>query len=290
MRPPFSYYGGKARIADWVISHFPPHEVFVDLFGGAANIVLNKPPVRLDVYNDLDSQIVNFFRVLRERTEEFIQAVELTPYSREEFDRARKDGDNPDDFERARRFFVLMKMSSYPGRVERCSWRWKNTTRQRGNEFIDAWRNTDYLASIAGRFKCIQIENSDYRKALERYDGAGTLFYADPPYLHTTRYKKGNARGYTEELDSPEAHREIAQRLGEVQGMTLVSGYQSPLYDEIYAGWQRAETTTRDSNQNERVECLWISPNASVRLEQAEQEEASDLGPLFAGIGEGEWR
>ncbi|MDD2765852.1 MAG: DNA adenine methylase [Opitutaceae bacterium] len=272
VRPPFAYYGGKARLAGWIVAHFPPHDVFVDLFGGAANVILNKPPAKLDVYNDIDGDLVNFFRVLRERPDDLIRAIELTPYSRAEFEQART-GLGDTELERARRFYVLMKMSSYPGRVERCAWRSRLNGESAGEanrqHFVKDWLATRHLYGIASRLRECAIDQRPALDAVANYDDPETLFYADPPYLEGTRGSNGNGRGYTHEFAGADDHTHLAAALRDIDGMAVISGYPSALYDGLYAGWQCVTTTARDSTTAARTECLWLSPRVTERLAHA---------------------
>lgn len=273
MRAPFAYFGGKSRLTDWITSHFPPHRTFVDLFGGAANLVLNKAPAFLDVYNDRDGDLVNFFRVLRERPTELLHAIERTPYARDEFEQAREDlGSDP--LERARRFYVLIRQSNFPGRVSGRSWRVMNRP---GVTMVTTWRNNDHLWAVADRLLDIQIENLDALQALERYDGPETLFYADPPYLQETRCK--TAHGYTCEFNTPAQHEALAEALCGIAGMALISGYDSPLYRAWFADWRVVTETQRDAVLQERTEYLWLSPRTWDRLQAARP--VAEQPPLF---------
>lgn len=263
VRPPFAYYGGKARLAGWIVAHFPPHDVFVDLFGGAANVILNKPPAKLDVYNDIDGDLVNFFRVLRERPDDLIRAIELTPYSRAEFEQAREDlGDT--ELERARRFYVVMRQSSFQGRTERASWRGANVYRDE----VHVWKNITHLRPIAKRLLGIQVECRNALDVLFDYDDPETLFYCDPPYILAQRSNGGIERGYTYDYHDGD-HTRLAAALHSINGMAVVSGYPSALYDDLYAGWQCVTTTARDSTTAARTECLWLSPRVTERLAHA---------------------
>jgi DNA adenine methylase len=265
IRPPFAYFGGKARLAAWITGHFPPHRTFVDLFGGAANIALNKTPAFLDVYNDRDGDLVNFFRVLREQPGDLIRAIELTPYARAEFEQAREDL-GVDPLERARRFYVLIKQSNFPGRVSGRSWR---VAPQTNTTMVTNWRSNKHLWTVADRLLDWQIENLDALEALKRYDSPETLFYADPPYLQETRRK--NAHGYRCEFDTPEQHQVLAGALNEIEGMALISGYDSALYRTWLADWRRVTETQQDATTQARTECLWISPRAWHALDRPRQ-------------------
>jgi DNA adenine methylase len=140
-RPALRYYGGKFRLASWIIGQFPPHVCYVEPFGGAGSLILRKQPAYHDIYNGLDGEVVNFFRILRERGEELIRVIEMTPYSREE-QRISFTLSN-DDLERARRLYVRAWQSHGGGRSQwKSGWRYQKTT-IRGSRLVDNWSNTD---------------------------------------------------------------------------------------------------------------------------------------------------
>lgn len=267
MRPALKWYGGKNKIASWVISHFPQHTCYVEPFGGAASVLLHKQKADHEVYNDLDGELVNFFRVLREDTARLMALIELTPFSREEHRQAWQVAADP--LERARRFYVRCWQSwgagthATPGAA---GWQTQKSTR-RGTTAVEGWRDIGHLATIANRLLGVQIENDNALDVIDRFDTQATLFYVDPPYLASTRNK---SRAYRHEL-SDEQHHQLADRLQAVQGMVVLSGYENLLYSRLYRGWQKVTISTTNRNCNSVQEVLWLSPNAT-RL---------DLLPLF---------
>lgn len=184
----FPYVGGKTRYADWVIGHFPEHSCYVEPFGGAAGVLLNKRPSRVEIYNDLNSDIVHFFEILRERRDELEEWLSYVPHSRdihEEWSRAFYDGERPeDDIERAGRWFYLRytqfgaKLNGYSG--------YKNSTKR--NVARTYHNNAQGLEEIAARFRNVQLECRDWSDVAARNDGPDTLFYFDPPYVDCERY------------------------------------------------------------------------------------------------------
>lgn len=266
-RPIMRWHGGKWRLAPWVISHFPDHEMYVEPFAGAASVLLRKPRSRTEVLNDLNSRVVNLFRVLRSSDSaiELRRLLYLTPYSIEEFQKAREVSD--DSIEDARRMIVLGQMghgSTGASGGKKTGWR-RYGGRPTGPDSSDEWTALidHHLETFVQRLRHVYLECEDYSITIERCDSPRTLFYCDPPYLDETR--KGGLRGYAHEL-SDEDHVALAERLRGVKGMVVLSGYFSSLYDELYAGWQRVETAATGDKQAKVTEVLWLNPRAAENL------------------------
>lgn len=265
-RPALRYHGSKYLLSGWIISHFPPHECYVEPYGGGAGVLLQKSRSWLEVYNDLDRQVVNFFRVLREQPDDLVRMIELTPYARAEWDLSYSDP-GPDPLERARRFYVKSYMNIAGATSQwRSGWRRQKTiTKQNGKKRMTpapiTFMHTDHLYAIANRLRGVQIENDDALNIIRRYDSADTLFYLDPTYPSSTRgrWKK---TAYAHEM-SDDQHRELADLLRTISGMAIISGYRCDLYDELYAGWTRADKKTRVNGPGSAIESLWLSPRAA---------------------------
>jgi DNA adenine methylase len=246
----------------------PPHRVYVELYGGAGSVLLRKPLSYVEVYNDIDSEMVNVFRVLRDHPQELVRAIDLTPYSREEYELALEVSEDP--VERARRCVVRMCMghsgvgSQYDlaggnGRPPGFS----TGELLKGGVHAKSWGSlVDALAGIVDRVKGVTIEHKEALDLIPVWDSPGTVFYADPPYLPDVRRKKSV---YKYEM-TEEQHIALAQALNRVKGSALVSGYDSPLYNDLYAGWTRHEKQAWSqgvSRRNtladiSRVEVLWV--------------------------------
>jgi DNA adenine methylase len=262
-RPALRYYGSKWRLAPTIINLFPPHICYAEPFAGSATVLLQKPPSLTEVYNDADQQVVEFFRVLRERTAELVHAVQLTPWSRAEFHLSYLPAE--DELERARRFYVR----SWQGRAGASSpdnggWRFDRIN-SRGKPLLLNWHETEHLWELARRLKMVQLECDDALQVIRRFDAPSTLFYCDPPYLAETRSQRRGKTGYRYEMDEAD-HRELAILLHSIQGMAIVSHYPCPLYDELYADWPHVEAEVRTENNGphakKATECIWISPAA----------------------------
>lgn len=258
-RPALRYYGGKWRLAPWIISHFPPHRNYVEPCGGAASVLLQKPRSPLETYNDLDGNVVNFFRVLRDRPDELIRKIRLTPWARDEYELSLEPCE--DEVERARRFLAgtMLSISGMAWNSGfRCLTDWRDAGKQR---HAGAGRT---LESIADRLMNVQIESDDYKNIIARFDGPETLFYFDPPYIQSERVSIGE---YVFEWSDPD-HIQAAGLLRQAQGYVIVSGYACPLYTELYElhGWQRVDKESQTNSGGKRIESLWLSPRTVEAL------------------------
>lgn len=260
--PPVRYYGGKWRIGKWIIQQFPPHTCYVEPFTGGASVLFQKSPSKFEVINDLNGEVVNFFDVLRSTPEDLIHALQLTPFSREEHKRAHQlDSDDP--LERARRFYIRSRQSFGSGEGQYATgWRYQKNDR-RGSSCVDEWNSLHHLYDAARRLKYVQIECDDAFRVLRRFDGPETLFYVDPPYLFSTRYS--NEKRYRHELSDGQ-HIQLAESLHHLEGMVILSGYVSELYNDLFSTWRRMSKETKTNGNNEATEYLWINPLADRRL------------------------
>ena len=266
-RPALRYFGGKWRLAPWLISHFPPHDCYVEPFGGAASVLMLKPRAFAEVYNDLNDRAVNFFRVLRERPSDLVHVLNLTPYSRKEYRLAYEPSGDP--LEDARRFAILSGQGNRgAGTIDAGGWRWMKHVSRTATPARE-WTKLDHLYQIAARLQGVQIESDDAKVVIARYDSPKTLYYVDPPYMPSTRCLRWGGDAYSCEMRE-EDHVRLAETLHSVQGMVILSGYPSALYDELYAGWikrERSNTLRVRSNRGRgrrSIECIWVSPNTPL--------------------------
>ena len=262
-RPIVRYHGGKFLLANWIISNFPPHRTYVEPFGGGGSVLLRKPRSYAEVYNDLDGEIVNVFRVVRDRGDELRRALELTPFAREEFLLSYDPSDDP--VEQAMRTITRSFMGFCSAAVCGEVSGFRANSNRSGTTPAQNWRNyPDSLPAAIDRFRGVVIEQRDASEVMCQHDGPDTLCYVDPPYVHETR--SGKTRGtvtrkaYKHEL-TDDQHRDLAAVLNTLQGAVILSGYRCPLYDELYAGWQRIDRAAHADGARDRVESLWLSPN-----------------------------
>lgn len=257
-RPALKYHGGKWLLANWIIEHFPRHDCYVEPFAGAANVLLRKKPATHEVYNDLNGDVVNFFHCLREYPEQLIRLINLTPYSRQEWEQAWEW--HPEPIERARRFYVRSWQSyGSPTTHSPAHAGWRNQKSAAGHaDAIRGHHDTARLWDVAARLLAVQIENEDAIAVIKRYDTKQTLFYVDPPYVFSTR-SDWSGRAYQGEM-SDDDHIELSEVMKSVQGMVLISGYDSNLYRELYADWDVVKRESQDINSKPQMEYLWLSP------------------------------
>ena len=256
----FGWYGGKYSHLDFILPHLPRDaQHFCDVFGGSAAVLLNTEPYPVETYNDVDSELVNFFETLRNQNGKLIKQISLTPFSREELMKACATEEGLTKLERARRFFVRARQTRTGLAQKSSEGRWAHcvlTSRAGMAGAVSRWLGSvEGLPEIVQRLQRVQIENAPAIEIIERYDTDQTVFYADPPYVHATR---GDAAAYGYEM-TDEDHRELARTLGRIRGRAVVSGYANPLYEDLYEGWCmiRDKPTRCAAAQGHRVECLW---------------------------------
>lgn len=249
------YFGGKWRIAPWIVSHFPEHDHYTEVFAGAASVFFRKPVVRSEVLNDIDSNVVNLFRVLRnpEQSLRLSQLLELTPFSREEFDNAELSS-CVDPVERARRWLVISHMRFGTG----------NGETSRGEGFRSSSKSTfpavtftklpRIIQEATRRLAGVLVENLPATDVLLKHDTSSSLHYVDPPYIHETRT---SSHKYAHEMSLGD-HVELLQVLESLKGSVVVSGYAHPLYDRELANWGRRTRKTTCEKGLYREEVLWI--------------------------------
>ncbi|HYE58985.1 MAG TPA: DNA adenine methylase [Rhodothermales bacterium] len=266
------YHGGKWMLAPWIIAHFPPHRIYTEAYGGAGSVLMRKAPAPfLEVWNDLDSEIANLFRVLRddEQNARLCWLLDRTEYGREQFRLSYEP--SPDPVEQARRTVVrsFMGFGSDAASGTRTGFR-ANGNRQTSHPASD-WQNLPpSLAAVKHRLRGVEIENRPAIKVLLQHDEPRALHYVDPPYVHETRKASmlRTGKGYRHEMTT-EDHHALAQVLHGLEGMVVLSGYACPLYDEdLYAGWYRVERPALADQASPRTEVLWLNAAAMRGLSQ----------------------
>jgi DNA adenine methylase len=258
----FGWYGGKFSHLDWLLPLLPRGHHYCEPFSGSAAVLLNREPSPVETYNDIDGDVVNFFRVLRDRGDALVRAIGLTPFSREEFHKAINGSTKRiSELERARRFYIKARQTRTGLAQTATLGRWancKNTSRAGMSGVVSRWLGgVEALAEIAQRLLRVQIENRPAVDVIRLYDSPQTVFYCDPPYLHETR---GDSKAYGFEMDM-EAHKELAQVLQSVRGKVAISGYRCDPMDKWFKGWKRfdAEEKHCHSIKKLRQECLWMN-------------------------------
>lgn len=265
MKPPFAYYGGKVGLAARIVDLLPPHQVYLEPFFGSGAVLFAKAPSVNEIVNDLDGAVVAFFRCLRERPSDLERVCRLTPYARAEY-AAADLSEALDDLELARRFWVRVNQSFAKTAGRRTGW---SITTARTQSVANSVRGRlDRFAACAERLSQVAIECCDAIDLIDRLATPTTVIYADPPYLgaarvHPPRLATGD---YRRDMPAEADHRRLAQALHTTPATVLLSGYPSPLYDDLYQGWWRIETpvVTHSSNatrssRNTRTEVIWAN-------------------------------
>jgi DNA adenine methylase len=262
LRPPVKWHGGKYYLCRWIIQQFPQHHTYIEPFGGAASVLLNKEPAPVEVYNDLDERITNLFQVLRDEGEEFRRRVTLTPYSELEFEKSVTDACRGDKIEQARRDFVRWRLS-LGGRAESFSFT-AHRVRRGMADIVSGYLSAvdDQLPQIIERLRRVQIVCRPAIDVISYWDRLDALIYCDPPYVHATRHA-GSRDIYGYEMSEMQ-HRELSEVLRACKSTVVVSGYRSLLYDDLYRNWRRisfdvANHASGGASKTRKEEILWLN-------------------------------
>lgn len=267
--PVIRYHGGKFRLAPWILKHMPQHRVYVEPFGGGGSVLMAKPRAYAEVYNDLDGNMVNLFRVLRcpRRRALLVEQLALTPYARAEFALALKPSRNT--VEQARRTIVLAQMGFGSAGATKGTTGFRIDTDREYSTAQHMWvRYPPTLAVVGERLQGVLIENRPAIDVMRAHDGSDVLHYVDPPYLPETRCSRGHQ--YRHEMTIGD-HADLLAAVQELRGMVMISGYPSALYTESLSGWHRLATSAWASGQRgavKRTEVLWLNSAASRAMTQ----------------------
>lgn len=258
----FGWFGGKFSHLDFLLPLIPQDAThFCDVFGGSAAVLLNVNPYPVETYNDVDSELVNFFEALRNQGPKLIKAIGLTPFSREELVRACIPEQGLSKLERARRFYIRARQTRTGLAQTSSEGRWAHcvlTSRAGMSGAVSRWLGSvEGLSEIAQRLQRVQIENAPAIETIQRYDTPETVFYIDPPYVHSAR---GDSSAYGYEM-TDEDHKNLAKVLNRVRGRVILSGYRTDLYDQLYRKWRREDAEARNchSVRKLRQESAWLN-------------------------------
>lgn len=226
---PFKWVGGKSRLRKAIIALLPTHTCYVEPFAGAAWVLFGKPLSEVEVLNDLDQDLITFFRVVKEKPEELIASFEWELVSRAEFNKqANLDPAQLTDVQRAHRFYYLI-MAGWGGELNYPQFATSITDGGHGNRLIGALKTLHQrLKPVHERLSTVIIENLDWRACLDRYDRAQTVMYIDPPY-------PGNKCNYAHNMRSWQAHEELADRLASAKCKWILSSYDVPETRALFA-------------------------------------------------------
>ena len=258
---PIVYPGGKHYLVEWIVDRFPrKFKIFVDVFGGAANVIANNRVASHEIYNDTNSDMFNFFTVLRDKRDEFFKRVEFLPRSREMFREYSKKYDMrewTDDVDRAIGIMYVTKYAhgGYWQRRKQASY---------NNDFGKKPRciDVDNVIAFANRMRTVQLEHVDFRKLIDDFDSIETFFYCDPPYVDESMQLYDHA--FTEQ-----DHRDLAALLRGIKGKFLLSYTEHPLIRELYSDCEIETMEIANFAKNtrgRRIE-LFISNYKTDRME-----------------------
>lgn len=262
--PPFGYFGSKNKIALELCKQLPPHNCWVDAFCGSSAVTLAKPPAPIEIINDINGEIVNLFRQLRNNSKKLREQIELTPYAELELLNARNNKEEIDDLEKARQFLVksMMAINGSFGNSKGGFSYSDSYSRNNKEARVNRWNNLpDRLDRVVDRLKNIRIEQKDAKKIIRRFDNRpATLIYLDPPYLGD------RVKGYDNEGNDHNFHLDLLNVVMKSKSMIFLSGYKNELYNDLLTkknGWiiKEIDTTTQGSNgiSKKRTEVVWMN-------------------------------
>lgn len=249
------YPGAKWRIADFIVSRLPKHHSYVEPYFGSGAVLFNKPQSNIETINDLDNNVTNLFRIVRDSPENLAKAIILTPYSRDEYENSYVKNDNEDLVEKARKFLVR-QWQGHGFRAGAYKAGWKNDVQGREKSYVNlCWnRLPDTILQACKRLKQVQIENRPAIEVIKRFNYSNVLIYADPPYLLSTR----SGKNYECEMTNAD-HEELLETLRNHKGSVIISGYDNEMYNEYLKGWQTDTINTFAEHARPRTEKIWMN-------------------------------
>lgn len=253
-----NYPGAKWRIADWITSHLPPHHSYLEPYFGSGAVLFRKCPSNIETINDLNNDVVNLFQCIREDPKKLARLIEVTPYSRQEYDIAFYAEKPECKYEQAR-LFLIKCWQGYGYRINQYKVGWKNDVQGRERAYaLRHWNELpDRLLPVANRLKQVQIECMPALELIKRFKSPEVLIYCDPPYVFSTRTSHVK-RQYSHEM-TDEDHGKLLDVLDAHPGPVLLSGYACLLYDERLKHWRRETISERDQMGGKRKEVLWTN-------------------------------
>lgn len=256
--PVLRWPGAKWRLANWIVSMLPSHDVYCEPFFGSGAVFFNKQPSGTETINDIDSNIVNLFKVIRDSADELARLIEMTPYSRDELITCEDISGN--EIERARRFLVRV-WQSYGGKTY-CNTSWAH---DRTNTVFRPryWcKLPERLRDIVERVKMAQIENMNALDLIEMYNRQNTLLYVDPPYLKSTRTQMH----YKYEFADIEQHKALLQLCKKHKGTVIISSYDNDLYNDELGNWEKRSMRVATNNGGSAEEVVYLSPSITSQV------------------------
>ena len=257
LAPVLKWPGAKWRIADRIIREFPAHEVYVEPFFGSGAVFFRKAPSGIETINDIDGEVVNLFRVIRESPQELCAMVEMTPFSRDEYEQT-YDADEDNPLHRARNFLVRT-WQAYGGRTRsHPPWAVDRTSKVYRLRY---WNMLpERIAATVERLKMAQLEHMDAKELIPQYNNPNTLLYVDPPYLKKAR--QSGRLFYEFEMHQQNTHLELLKLCLKHRGSCIISSYPNELYDSVLEGWEKQSFQVATNNAGSVTEAIYINPFA----------------------------
>lgn len=254
MKAIVKYPGSKWGTADWIISHFPEHHSYLEPFFGSGGVFFNKPRSDIETINDLDGEVVNLFRWIKEEPEKLAHEIYFTPYSREVYEMAyQKEPES--SLEKAVLFYIRLNMGhGFRTTGEKVGWKMDIQGREKAYAAEDWRKIPEKIMEAAERLRGVQIENRPAVEVIRRFNFENVLIYCDPPYVLSTRCRKQ----YNKEM-TDEDHEELLDTLLKHKGPVVISGYASELYDKALKDWYREEKVNYAQNAQQRREIIWFN-------------------------------
>lgn len=259
MKTVLNYPGSKQMIKNWILSYIPPHIVYVEPYFGSGTIFFDKEPAKIEIINDIDKDIYNYFKVLRDDPEKLIEKIMFTPFAIEEYKKSRELSIYDNEIERARKFAVRCYFGIGNSNVYKNGFR-RSKSKTASNKSKTWAQLPDHLKKATIRLKNAIIENDEAINIIKKYNNKDVFIYCDPPYILSSR--KNHLYNY-EMTDNQ--HMELLKTLKDHKGKILISGYDNELYNEILEDWNK-EVITASSECGKRIECLWMNYSIQMSL------------------------
>jgi len=266
------YYGGKFFLLPYLLKIIPKHRCYLEVFGGGGFLLLNKKPSRIEVYNDINGDIVNFFKVLRDNSNELIRRLKYTPYSRQLIEELATKRNFKDEIERAWAYYCLLNQTINASQ--------KGFAYSKKKNHASAFKNkVDRLYEVAERLRGVIIENLDWKDCMDKYESKDAFAYCDAPYPSETR----TAKNVYEYEFTRQDHIKLRDYIKNWSGKICLSTYPSEIYEELanegwykleikVSKWSRVLRKNQSSNTRSRaIEVLWMNyepPQKKISLEK----------------------
>ena len=265
MKAILKYPGSKWSIADWIIRFFPEHHSYIEPFFGSGAVLFNKPRSNIETVNDLDGNVVNLFKCIREDPERLARAIYMTPYSRQVYEEVFSE--TPEEpYEKALNFYIKLNMGhGFRTNGQKVGWKNDVQGRERSYASQDWCHLPDKIMTAAERLRGVQIENKPAIDLIRRFNYENVLIYCDPPYVLSTRH----GAQYRCEMNN-EDHEQLLEVLKAHKGFVIISGYETEMYDNILSGWNKYNTTAYSQVCSKKKEIIWMNydpPKKQITLE-----------------------